>query len=241
MTTTATVRERPIIFTGESVRAILAGRKTQTRRVVTDATSCGNYYPPSCCEMTSSLVFADPGPSPAGSAGPYLHAPVMRERDGTDIAHLGSVDRIYPRWWVGDHAWVRESGWQPKEPSERDLREGADTWPRYAYDADEPLGVCYSEWGWKHRPSIHMPRWASRLTLELTDVRVERVQDISEDDAIAEGIEVVNRLVVRPDTRTIEQSPRAAFSGLWDSINAKRGYGWDANPWVWALTFKVVG
>jgi hypothetical protein len=77
-----------------------------------------------------------------------------------------------------------------------------------------------------------MPRWASRITLDLTDVRVERVQDISEEDARAEGASYG-----RPP---YQSSEREWFSLLWDSINAKRGYGWDVNPWVWVLSFRRV-
>lgn len=84
----------------------------------------------------------------------------------------------------------------------------------------------------KWRPSIHMPRHACRITLEVTNVRVQRIQDISEEDARAEG--------VYPQDAIINASCRWLFRRLWDSINAKRGYGWDANPWVWAVTFERV-
>ena len=87
---------------------------------------------------------------------------------------------------------------------------------------------------WKWTPSIFMPRWASRITLEITGVRVERVQDISEEDARAEGIPDEYRAGHR-----IYYRPR--FKTLWDSINAKRGFGWDSNPWVWVVEFKRVG
>lgn len=94
------------------------------------------------------------------------------------------------------------------------------------------------------RPSIFMPRWASRITLELTAVRVERVQDISEDDAKAEGvIEQFRAVVLRPDGGPdyhIPNSYRGGFANLWDSLNAKRGFGWDKNPWVWVLTFNRI-
>ena len=82
------------------------------------------------------------------------------------------------------------------------------------------------------RPSIHMPRWASRILLEVTEVRVERVQDISEEDARVEGADCVALRCENVPTY------RAGFSALWDSINAKRGLGWDANPWVWAVGLR---
>jgi hypothetical protein len=86
-----------------------------------------------------------------------------------------------------------------------------------------------------------MPRWASRITLEITDVRVQRVQEISEADATAEGVtlgEPMRGLVNGEPGDIRVYDPRMAFSFLWDSINAKRGYGWAANPWVWCLTFR---
>lgn len=84
---------------------------------------------------------------------------------------------------------------------------------------------------------VHMPRWTSRITLEITDVRVQRVQEISEEDAIAEGIQL--NTLGPPATRGY-YGPRNHFKHLWDSINAKRGYSWESNPWVWAVTFKRI-
>jgi len=111
--------------------------------------------------------------------------------------------------------------------------------------------VC--DWQWK--PSIHMPRWASRLTLEVTEVRVQKVQEITDSDALAEGVYQIladdghplhraafdRSQTWGPDGPDREQKyagARDAFAALWDSLNAKRGYGWDVNPWVWALTFR---
>lgn len=85
---------------------------------------------------------------------------------------------------------------------------------------------------WK--PSIHMPRWASRLTLEVVAVRVERVQEIAEADAMAEGVEYGLHLPGHPRQCTA----RWQFMKLWDSINAARGFGWDSNPWAWVVEFK---
>jgi len=92
-------------------------------------------------------------------------------------------------------------------------------------------------------PSIHMPRWASRLTLEVTGVRAERVQEISYDDARAEGINGGCGSCGRPEPcgcpYPLPDPPRV-FRGLWNSINAARGYGWDVNPWVWCVSFRRV-
>lgn len=91
----------------------------------------------------------------------------------------------------------------------------------------------YEKLTWK--PSIHMPRWASRITLEVTGVRVERVRDITEDDARAEG---ANQDPI--DGPEQGGSYKLGFWDIWDSINAKRGFGWEVNPWVWVYEFKRV-
>ncbi|MBR9765993.1 MAG: hypothetical protein GYB53_21380 [Rhodobacteraceae bacterium] len=131
-------------------------------------------------------------------------------------------DRRWPGTMsVGDHLWVRETFTLTQHDH-----------PVYRADATDQSGKRWTsiapgdpdgEVIWK--PSIFMPRWASRLTLTVTDVRVQRLQEISEGDAKAEGID--DRDVV------------CGFSELWDSLNAKRGYGWDANPWVAAYSFHV--
>ena len=95
-------------------------------------------------------------------------------------------------------------------------------------DPDIPHDKLWEPFRW--RPSIHMPRWASRLFLEVTDVRVERVQEVSEEGAIAEGMQMVGPAAL---------SDRTSFAHLWDTINAKRGYSWESNPWVWVIEFRV--
>jgi hypothetical protein len=96
---------------------------------------------------------------------------------------------------------------------------------------------CRLELGYKWRPSIYMPRWASRITLIITNVRVQRVQEITRDDALAEGVDLSRELF--PTMNAPDKALRL-FPRLWDSINAKRGFGWDTNPWVWAITFQRV-
>ncbi len=197
---TLAMTERPILFSGPMVRAILDGRKTQTRRV-----------------MNTRGVPADE----------FWAKQEQRKR---------------PAYEVGDHLWVREtwrlSGqyalYQPRELTTWAERTGA----TIAYRADADDGVA--PW----RPSIHMPRWASRSTLEVTDVRVERLQDIGEIDARAEGIwyqcgsKEITRGYLSCDESVLYDTALQAFAGLWDSLNAKRGYGWDTNPWVWVIEFK---
>jgi len=271
------VKEHPLIFTGESPTAILDGRKTQTRRVVARANTnvdgqgrCteNEFWSWRWFDFDSDYVFADPGPSPSGNLGPYLHVP-HQERGNPDPAWR-SVHRLYPIWAVGDRLWVREAWavareWDGFRP--RNLPHGIPVF----YHAGPPKafpGIIG-----KVRPSIFMPRWASRITLEITEVRVQRVQEISEEDACEEGLEYDrgepemqgNRL---SGFRPVYPDPIYAkdkFHSLWDSINAKRSvykkrlpngtaqlrtaeerrkaypYSWDNNPWVWALTFKLLG
>ena len=157
---------------------------------------------------------------------------VVKPQPGDDERDDGYMNTIVDRcpFQVGMNLWVREAFalW----------REGWDRTGHVVYRADmrDKDGNDAKDWvglsPWK--PSIHMPRWASRITLELTDVRVQRVQEITENDAIAEG--------ARPDHMAPDARDHvAAFRALWDSINGgKRGFGWDANPWAWCLTFRRV-
>ena len=124
----------------------------------------------------------------------------------------------------GDRLWVRET-WAAFGVREIPKERGCHV-VIYRED-EEPVQHAY---GW--RPSIHMPRWASRITLEVTDVRVERVQDITLDDVNAEGVS---------ESRTTfidEHNARGHFADTWNNLNAKRGFSWDSNPWVWCVTFK---
>lgn len=149
---------------------------------------------------------------------------------------------------AGMKLWVRET-WAPVSPDEysRPVEEcnieyRADSGAPYPGDwpEDEARGNDEAP---KWKPSIFMPRWASRITLEVVSVRVERLQDISEGDAIAEG------LIQRPDWPEVQwacvngnywRDPRQSFRTLWDSINAKRGYGWNSSPWCWVVEFKRI-
>lgn len=201
------MKERPVIFNGEMVRAILDGRKTQTRRVI------ANVGADNCIPLQKQTKTKD---------GIYTH--VM------DAPMYG----LCPFGQVGDRLWVRETWQGPLVDEERfeDYRANADKFQtpefcEYAADGGARPEFCDLDdnvrQGW--RPSIHMPRWASRITLEITAVRVERLQGISEADAIAEG-----------GTKHFNID---WFGPLWASI-----YGvdsWSANPWVWVIEFKRVG
>jgi hypothetical protein len=195
--------DRPILFNGEMVKAILEGRKTMTRRV----NSIGEYY---------------------------------------------ISDKKCPYGVVGDRLWLRET-WYYEEHM-HDSTEGIPDLPgglyshRLVYKADctdYPVNVGVGRQGW--RPSIFMPRWASRITLEITDIKVERLQDITEEDAAKEGInqhpyEYADSTYYdeRPEIAGLEANI-AAFAGLWDSINGRKpGKAWNDNPWVWVVEFRRV-
>lgn len=212
------MKERPILFSGPMVRAILEGRKTQTRRVINSVTGIGR--------VTEFQASDTPG-----------YAWTFRDKRflWNDMTTPNIFSRC-PHGQPGDRLWVREE-WRI---ADSDLCGcggdyctcGCNGQPIYAasYSADTRRELM--PW----RPSIHMQRWACRLVLEITDVRVERLQDVSEEDALAEGA-VIGAYY---DGATREPTTyREAFSQLWDSL-ATPGARWDANPWVWAITFRKV-
>jgi hypothetical protein len=200
------------------VRAILAGTKTQTRRVVKAPKAATVYERKAHWDR----AYVDPGPSPAGNPGPYLKLPIS----GGDLDDEEIVERVYPRWSVGDRLWVKETfTW---------IR-GNGIRPWYRADGD-PTGPNGEPPRWEStahwHPSIHMPRRVSRITLEVTSLRVERAQDISEEDAQAEGVEGASNHLATYGARQM-------FAELWQSINGKRpGCSWESNPWVWVVSFR---
>ncbi len=196
---------RPILFSGPMVKAILEDRKTQTRRVV------------------------EPQPIRQHHVA-WVHG---AWRSGfcvlTNYASIVKAIRC-PYGVPGDRLWVRES-YKPHcgQPNARGVPCGrycADGEWFYGQRGDEHPGNYYLVRG-RTVPSIHMPRWASRITLGITDVRVERLQNISFDDCVSEGIERM-------------PGADAEFRRLWDSVNVDHGCGWKWNPWVWAVTFQAV-
>jgi len=226
------MKERPIIFTGEMVRAILAGRKTETRRV---AESIGQSWSIvgggrawADLDFRSPKVFADKGPSPAGNPGPYLHVPW---RDDT-------TQRVYPRIQVGDRLWVREAFWHD-EPFHAECLASVD------YVADhEPGWHPYPQQdgvfsNFVKRSPMHMWKWAARLWLEVVEVRVERVQSMSNYSWVADFCPTLGDQQRALESFVGEQFQKEHSKKLWDRLNAKRGFGWDANPWVWVIRFKV--
>lgn len=218
------MREKPILFSGPMVKAILEGRKTQTRRIVRDVVL------------------------------PYHNGFILESTDKkqklNDAMFSNSIDAttasIYqyarPPYLIGDQLWVRET-WctVPEHDNMRPSHMPVNSPVWYRAQTDDDI----SKW----RPSIFMPRWASRITLEVTGVRVERLQDITEEDAKAEGVEPIGEC----DTQAMRKLLYKDYSGekehvilagysfqtLWNSINYARA-PWESNPWVWVIEFEVV-
>ncbi|WP_227459684.1 hypothetical protein [Cupriavidus pauculus] len=212
-------KERPILFSGAMVRAILDGRKTQTRRVV------------------------KPVPD-------IVHGGIVARHTPKDMA-LGRLGVVIPCPYggPGDRLWVKETfrftsdfdSDSPARVGERCIAAGyTKPWAPIQFDADGER----RDWMWvgtppsrdvtpgRTRVSIHMPRWASRILLEVVSVRVERLNDCSEDDAEAEGIAFLREV---PDVDKTLTAPQL-YACLWDSINGDGA--WKANPWVWVVEFR---
>ena len=206
-------KEHPSIFNSEMVRAILDGRKTQTRRVV----------------KKRHIWCPD-------------HETIEQHIDYMKYNQEGLL-RCCPYGKVGDLLWVRENIRTICYP----YQDGKFVYGEYLieYMADKVWVKCpeqQEEW-WRHNwrkrqsttiPSIFMPKWATRIWLEVTGVRAERVWGISVEDCLTEGI------IYQDGTEFWENGYIEAFKTLWDSINAKRGFGWDKNPFVWVREFKKV-
>lgn len=191
------MRERPILFSGEMVRAILEDRKWQTRRVV------------------------KPQPEDEDALWPNGSSHVEWHDFADDPLYYASCGWC-PYGAAGDRLWVRET-WQ----------EIPDDGGTYVYRATDPDWETTDEWTWK--PSLFMPRAASRITLSVACVQVQRLQDITTQEIIAEGVDLSP---VAPDHKP---DARRLFRMLWDSINENRpGCAWSCNPWVWAITFKRI-
>jgi len=309
-------KERPIIFNAQMVRAILADKKTQTRRVIKPQpyfdNHCGGHWFWSGTNQWNSVhigcstiekfqsamlqtigcvdwpyprcPYGKPGGFCLDDIGEWQRGmppcdgwyyvkdfsedrPVWLIRflpsdyPGEDVEpgllwsesqyggpeaieveglSLQTIEWQKPEHYPGDRLWTRET-WATEDRwdklSPRIIPQHAHIWWRADYQS-----VCATG---KWRPSIFMPRWASRITLEIVDVRVERVQDITLEDCVAEGIEEAVIMMVYPPTperlrEAAETIARDRFRELWDSINAKKGFGWDANPWCWCISFRRI-
>lgn len=227
--------EKPILFNGEMVRAILAGTKTVTRRAIKPQPPLDEHGDLACGRIL----------------GPEMYHPAVIGKDGEmepGEAVYGAYDDN-GEWGVkcpygrpGDLLWLREafaldSMYDDCPPSQAECEH-----VKFLADGTEHIdGHCVYEGDFevdfgRNRPSIHMPRWASRITLRVTAVRVERVQEIKGADVLSEGVSSH----VHPSAEYFESAQRDAFAKLWNSINKKRDYGWDSNPWCWCVSFEVV-
>lgn len=234
------MKERPILFSGPMVRAILEGRKTQTRRVVT----VRGEHPPVWATFASEghSLSQDGAPRPVGAffwseeQQPEQPLKSLRRWPILPANHPMAGDWYWtpsPYGKVGDRLWVREThlNWWKLDEANPDGPPVFSHVAAYAADGYELLA------GERWIPSIHMLRAASRITLEITGVRVERLQSLSWEDAIAEGIPDPRRAARRVDP---VEGTVAQFRQLWDGLNAPRGHGWETNPWVWAIEFRRI-
>jgi hypothetical protein len=215
------VNEKPILFSAEMVRAILDGRKSQTRRVVKP--------------QKGGVI--------AGAAAEPYHA---IEVFGGGQWHIASrmECRPCPYGIPGNQLWVKETHYKyGKWIKDGFTAKGKQRWRFRALTTEcryfdyPPPGVkpnSFRKGAWYKRPSIFMRRADSRITLEITAIRVQRVQDISEMDCYAEGRSL------NDETDPVSRPGAAWFRELWDKINAKRGYPWESNPWVWAVSFRRI-
>ena len=228
------MRELPIPFNTEMVKAILEGRKTMTRRIVGNDPYRPNYL--GClCDGTHIGRWAGTKRNEG-----TLWAGFYKESDIFYIDGEKRIDAVYkkcPYGQSGDKLWVRET-WKCTKYNNMDGDLGYEvefkdgTRKYFEFDDNErfhQFGKFAFKNGWQS--PYFMPKEAARIWLEVTNVRVERLQEISDTDAWAEGI--------------VDDVPfgtaATKFKELWDSLNSKRGYGWDANPWVWVIEFKRIG
>jgi len=213
------MKDRPILFSAPMVRAILEGRKTMTRRVI---------------------KLKDLTRHPDGDKWYKDRVWSWRVRSGawTDHTH-DSLLSLCPHGQPGDRLWVRETWTYDNKEYVQTYKD--EPWrgmpdigtAEVYYRATERTPDAFPRW----RPSIFMPRWASRITLEITNVRVERLNDISEEDAECEGISSsFGNWKNYTDQSVVCQTSKASFRTLWESINGPGS--WDANPLVWVVEFK---
>ncbi len=233
------MKERPILFNTLMVNAILEGRKTQTRRVL-------KVQPPLTDKNIMPLYTMEPEPK--------VTEVTMHEVMDNGMPFPSSLSRHNcPYGKIGDHLWVRETFrlFDSDECPHADFPCGCPSWGTPLYRASHDCGD-----GEKWTPSIHMPRSASRILLEITNIRVERLQDISEGDADSEGVEPIiiqDNIAIeggwtkadrqmwkgyKNKDRAYRDTAKDSFTSLWQEINGSDS--WAVNPWVWVVEFKVV-
>lgn len=229
------MKERPILFSAPMVRAILAGTKSITRRIVKPQPDLNTYDGPGA-------------PRPDAPESHRYHWPSHLAKSMVDVRDMGSIG---PYGAKGDRLWVREThAFGPICNDPDDWRDNPDDWAVfYRADGDErpwktSLDEDAEEIAPPWRPSIFMPRWASRIALEVVSVRVERLHEITEEDARAEGVTpyvpghgavTASELAAEPGIRS-PMMYRFGFEQVWCDINGTES--WRANPWVWRVEFK---
>lgn len=207
------MKERPIIFSSEMVRAILTGRKRQTRRVINPQPE----YWPGFDFVDGDIYVQDM----FGDSSPLINYGNFRKGGTLWVRETWALRTpSYPN----HHAKVFYKDSQNKTVYHQDTIEPTQ---KYGYDLSEK-----DRW----RPSIHMPRWASRITLKIVKIKVERLQDISEKDAKAEGVEPIPRKEHNPRELRLDIF-RREFKFLWNSLHEKQ-HRWHDNPWVWVIEFE---
>ena len=221
------MKEYPLLLKSEMVRAILEGRKTQTRcpivpqPILIDSRTWEWPYPSTFDEEKNKWILS-------------------KASWGKNIDPANCMINFCP-WQVGDRLWVRET-WRVDRLNESIKSNNLESGQWVQYKSDNDIWATYpGRW----RPSIHMPRWASRITLEITNIRVERIQEISEEDVIAEGFNSTTwngeLTIFRPPANGFDDIPATQyFMDFWDSIYAPKGYGWKDNPWVWVREFRRI-
>ena len=211
-----TIKERPILFLAPMVRAILEGRKTVTRRPVKATKAHADGF---------MMLDHGKGWRPYNAFGDFVS-----DHEGMEYPIACPYGKLGDRLWVRETCFIndyREASVPEQERADCEIHYRADGIPDF--EGEEEL----IRW----RPSIHMPRWASRILLEVTDVRVERLQDITEEQALAEGIKKHSDGGYHvEDGKHYSDSPVESFACLWSSV----GGNWDANPWVWCVSFKRI-
>lgn len=215
------MKERPILFNAEMVKAILEGRKTQTSRLL-------KVQPPVADKKIMPLYQVEPMPKVTEVS--------FHEVLENNIPHCSSISRCKcPFGKIGDHLWVRETFLHIDDTEDKLDGMGSQTY--YKASTDTKSDRAYMEkHGLKWKPSIHMPRSACRLVLEITNVRVERLQDITKEDAKAEGFDYSTH------PSAIEMGyaigAKTNFRFTWEEIYGQSS--WNQNPWVWVVEFKVI-
>lgn len=225
-----TRKPKPLLFSGPMVRATIEKRKTKTRRVMLPQPEPNGTWIPSRQDFVCLNDFYPPS--------------ATLWKGGWMGGDAGEIEGC-PYGIVGESLWVRESYRFPRAVDDlkpRDVPKGA----LVHYAADDDLdGDSLPPWAGRLRPSIFLPRWASRLELRITDVQVETLQKITHEDAIAEGMGYLddqNRerwSSVAPPGETHWPTPLELFQSTWDDLNRHRGFGWDSNPYVYVISFEI--